>query len=72
MSDTPASLITPPEGHSEWLTELKNRIHSGQQRATVAVNRELVQLYWQISSDILTRQSLQEQKQDRGQICAGR
>ena len=55
----PASLIPPPEGYADWLTELKTRIHSAQQRATLAVNRELVLLYWQIGQDILARQNAQ-------------
>lgn len=59
MSDKPASLTTPPEGYSDWLADLKGRIHSAQQRATLAVNRELVLLYWQIGHDILTRQAQQ-------------
>jgi predicted nuclease of restriction endonuclease-like (RecB) superfamily len=59
MSDTPASLTTPPEGYGEWLTDIKGRIHNAQQRATLAVNRELVQLYWQIGNDILARQAQQ-------------
>jgi len=59
MSDTSASLTTPPEGYGEWLSDLKNRIHNAQQRATLAVNRELVHLYWQIGNDVLTRQAQQ-------------
>jgi predicted nuclease of restriction endonuclease-like (RecB) superfamily len=59
MSDTPASLTTPPEGYGDWLADLKGRIHNAQQRATLAVNRELVLLYWQIGNDILTRQAQQ-------------
>ncbi|MBH2035141.1 MAG: DUF1016 family protein [Pseudomonadales bacterium] len=59
MEDGPASLTTPPEGYGEWLTDLKGRIHNAQQRATLAVNRELVQLYWQIGNDILIRQAQQ-------------
>jgi predicted nuclease of restriction endonuclease-like (RecB) superfamily len=59
MSDTPASLATPPEGYGDWLADLKGRIHNAQQRATLAVNRELVLLYWQIGNDILTRQAQQ-------------
>ena len=47
----------PPE-YSAWLTELKARIHSAQQRAALAVNRELVLLYWQIGRDILARQGV--------------
>ncbi|MBF8272028.1 MAG: hypothetical protein HW380_1133 [Magnetococcales bacterium] len=53
----PASLIPPPNGYADWLAELKSRIHTAQQRATLAVNRELVLLYWQIGRDILERQA---------------
>jgi predicted nuclease of restriction endonuclease-like (RecB) superfamily len=59
MSDTPASLSMPPDGYGDWLIALKSRIHNAQQRATLAVNRELVLLYWQIGQDILTRQTQQ-------------
>jgi predicted nuclease of restriction endonuclease-like (RecB) superfamily len=45
-----------PVGYVDWLAELKTRILAAQQRAAMAVNRELVQLYWQIGSDILQRQ----------------
>lgn len=55
----PASLTPPPEGYAEWLVHLKGRIHSAQQRATLAVNRELIHLYWQIGHDILARQAQQ-------------
>jgi hypothetical protein len=50
-------LTAPPEGYADWLVDLKGRIHSAQQRATLAVNRELVLLYWQIGRDILVRQA---------------
>ncbi len=63
MSDTksnaPVSLTPPPEGYADWLADLKGRIHTAQQRATLAVNRELVLLYWQIGRDILARQAEQ-------------
>ena len=59
MTDQPASLIAVPEGYAAWLQDLKTRIHSAQQRATLAVNRELVLLYWQIGRDILARQASQ-------------
>ena len=58
-TDVPASLTPPPSGYVEWLHDLKSRIHIAQQRATLAVNRELVALYWQIGSDILLRQAQQ-------------
>lgn len=59
MSDKPVSLAPVPEGYANWLGELKQRIHSAQQRAAQAVNRELVLLYWQIGRDILQRQAEQ-------------
>ena len=59
MSDQPPSLIQPPEGYADWLADLKGRIHTAQQRATLAVNHELVLLYWQIGRDILARQAAQ-------------
>ena len=59
MSEKPVGLIDPPAGYADWLADLKGRIHGAQQRATLAVNRELVLLYWQIGQDILTRQSAQ-------------
>jgi predicted nuclease of restriction endonuclease-like (RecB) superfamily len=45
-----------PENYAPWLNDLKQRIHAAQQRATLAVNRELLLLYWQIGSDITLRQ----------------
>ncbi|MBZ5487085.1 DUF1016 domain-containing protein [Halomonas aquamarina] len=59
MDDKPISMTPPPEGYADWLAELKDRIHNAQQRATQAVNRELVLLYWQIGQDILRRQAEQ-------------
>lgn len=59
MNDKPVSLVQPPEGYVDWLANLKRKIHSAQQRATLAVNHELILLYWQIGSDILARQAAQ-------------
>lgn len=59
MSNPPISLASTPDGYTEWLVDLKSRIHSAQQRAALAVNRELVLLYWQIGRDILARQAEQ-------------
>lgn len=58
-TETPAALIATPAGYADWLAELKTRIHTAQQRAALAVNRELVLLYWQIGRDILERQAQQ-------------
>src|SRR5437868_8134345 len=53
MTDTGALI---PEGYDEFLRGLKERIRTAQVRAALAVNRELVLLYWQIGRDILARQ----------------
>ncbi|MCC7151886.1 MAG: DUF1016 family protein [Rubrivivax sp.] len=50
-------IVPLPADYAAWLADLKARIHSAQQRATLAVNRELVLLYWQIGHDILDRQN---------------
>jgi predicted nuclease of restriction endonuclease-like (RecB) superfamily len=49
-------IVPLPADYGPWLAELKGRIHAAQQRAALAVNRELVLLYWQIGRDILARQ----------------
>ncbi len=59
MSDTPDLHDVAPAGYAEWVAELKSRIYLAQQRATLAVNRELVLLYWQMGHDILQRQAEQ-------------
>jgi predicted nuclease of restriction endonuclease-like (RecB) superfamily len=46
-----------PGSYEELLLEVKERIRSAQTRAAVAVNRELVTLYWQIGREILDRQA---------------
>ncbi len=45
-----------PEGYEAFLSELKQRIRSAQLRATLAVNREMLLLYWRTGRDILARQ----------------
>lgn len=57
MSDLPIKFTEPPEGYAGWLAELKSRIQSARLRASLAVNHELVGLYWQIGRDILARQA---------------
>lgn len=53
------SEITSNTDYAAWLSDLKRRIQSAQQRATLSVNRELVVLYWHIGRDILQRQQAQ-------------
>ena len=55
MADTP-SLFPDDDRYSALLNDLKQRIRTAQVRAALAVNRELVMLYWQMGREILQRQ----------------
>lgn len=46
-----------PKDYPQFLAELKQRIREAQVRAALAVNKELVSLYWQIGRMILIRQN---------------
>jgi predicted nuclease of restriction endonuclease-like (RecB) superfamily len=46
-----------PAGYTAWIADVKLRIRAAQQRAALAVNKEMLQLYWQIGRDILDRQA---------------
>ena len=49
--------ISPlPDGYAEFLDDLKSRIRSTQIKAAVAVNTQLILLYWEIGCRILDRQ----------------
>jgi predicted nuclease of restriction endonuclease-like (RecB) superfamily len=50
----PATLL-PPD-YAELLLDIKTRIRQAQIRATVAVTRELIHLYWDIGREIVQRQ----------------
>lgn len=43
--------------YSSFLTELKTRIRSCQIKAAISVNREMINLYWEIGHQILSRQA---------------
>ena len=57
-SEAPVSLGTPV-GYEAFLQDIKARVRSARVRAALAVNRELVSLYWDIGRDILQRQKQQ-------------
>ena len=48
-----------PAGYQDLLKELTARIRNAQLRASFAVSREVVLLYWSIGREILTRQEAQ-------------
>ncbi|MGB3789346.1 MAG: PDDEXK nuclease domain-containing protein [Phormidesmis sp.] len=54
MSSQPP--LTPPDVYAAFLSSLKERIRSAQVNAALAVNKELILLYWQIGTEILQRQ----------------
>jgi len=45
-----------PECLNGFLEDLKQRVRTAQVRAVLAVNREIILLYWQIGREILERQ----------------
>jgi len=48
-----------PADYADWLADIKTRVMAARQRAALAVNAELIGLYWQIGRDILQRQAEQ-------------
>jgi hypothetical protein len=54
VSDSPQTT----DEYNSFLQSLKERIQSAQVRAALAVNGELVTLYWQIGHEILVEQSV--------------
>ena len=49
MSDP---LFSPPPSYDEFLSDLKERIRRAQVRAALAVNQELITLYWHLGQEI--------------------
>ncbi len=45
-----------PEGYEEFLGELKERIRTAGLRASLAANRELIELYWHIGRSVVEKQ----------------
>src|SRR5438128_364995 len=52
----PAASTALPQGHAELLEDLKGRVRTAQLKAALAVNRELIRLYWDIGQLIVHRQ----------------
>lgn len=52
----PLPTTTSPE-YREWLSSLKHEIHQARRRAALAVNSEMILLYWQIGREIVQRQA---------------
>ncbi|MCW3062241.1 MAG: hypothetical protein JWQ02_4062 [Capsulimonas sp.] len=54
-----AAMTEGYSGYADFLSDIKTRVRTAQVRAALAVNNELVLLYWQIGRDILQRQQEQ-------------
>ncbi|WP_404360501.1 YhcG family protein [Methylotuvimicrobium sp. KM1] len=48
--------ITQSKDYQQWLAELKQSFRQRQLKAAVAVNRELLEFYWQLGGEILDKQ----------------
>ena len=48
---------TNDHSYQTWLTDLKERVKRAQLKAALAVNAELIKLYWQIGKSILEKQA---------------
>src|ERR1700754_401907 len=44
--------------YKKWVMELKTRIQSAQVKAAIAVNRELLELYWELGREICEKQKV--------------
>lgn len=55
MGSLPEPRFARPKGYIEWLADVKARVHAAQQRAALAVNKELLRLYWRLGRDLSDR-----------------
>ena len=56
---TSGDLVPLPDGYSTLLELLKDRVRQARFKAQRTVNTELIELYWNIGHQILTRQEEQ-------------
>ncbi|MBY0551069.1 MAG: hypothetical protein K2W95_27570 [Candidatus Obscuribacterales bacterium] len=52
----PAPELTKLEGYAHFLQTLKERVRNAQLKAAVAVNSELIGMYWELGKSIVERQ----------------
>lgn len=56
MSGTIKDLIHN-SNYKTWLADIKNRVRNAQLKASVRVNTEMLELYWDIGTDIIIKQA---------------
>jgi predicted nuclease of restriction endonuclease-like (RecB) superfamily len=59
MGTMTETVLALPDGYADFLTGLKIRVREAQLRAQRVVNTQLIELYWQIGSQILAQQEAQ-------------
>jgi len=42
--------------YRDWLAQLKDKLRTVQIQAAIAVNREMLQFYWELGADIVEKQ----------------
>ncbi len=57
--------------YANWLAELKQKIKSAQLKAAVSVNRELLQLYWEIGQSLSRKVESERVLRDQSLMCKG-
>lgn len=48
--------LSQQQAYRQWLTALKSNIRLSQVKAAVAVNSELIRLYWSLGQEIVEKQ----------------
>ncbi len=56
-SEIAAASLSFTQGYKVFLNQLKEKIRSARLRAALAVNREVIQLYWHIGKEIIEKQN---------------
>lgn len=49
-------VIKSDSGYRDWLAQLKDKFRNVQVTAAVAVNREMLQFYWELGAEIVEKQ----------------
>jgi len=52
-----SELLTIDKNYSAWLKEIKNKVRTVQLKATVKVNSEMLNFYWELGADIVEKQA---------------
>src|SRR3954452_12200600 len=51
-----STIISKDKAYKTWLEALKKRIQTAQIKAAIKVNSELLELYWQLGEEIISKQ----------------